>query len=107
MEDDIKILEKKLSDHGKLWACGDEFTMADVFWTASLFRMQWIGIGYLFSQEKNPYVHAYAERLLARQSFQTAMCNWALPPSSYIPRMDTIAYKAWFFWNFGLELLGF
>ncbi len=80
-----------LLDDGRNWVCGDQFTMADVMWAVSLFRMQWIGIafcwtgGHALNQTARPNVAAYARRLFARPSFQSAVIHWpGIPKSEYV-----------------------
>jgi glutathione S-transferase len=71
-------LEKRL--HGRTWAAGESFTMADCAAAPSLFYADWvhqIGSGF-------PGVRAYRSRLLARPSFARAV-EEARPYRSYFP----------------------
>jgi len=73
---------------GKL-SIGDRFTLADVFWAASLFRIRWLGLGQDFAPTRRdpelPRVAAYCERLLHRPSVQRAIVHWPLhPPSEHV-----------------------
>ncbi|GAB1595666.1 glutathione S-transferase family protein [Lysobacter claricitrinus] len=60
-------LEHRL--HGRTWAAGEAFSMADCAAAPSLFYADWVRpIGEAF-----PTVHAYRQRLLARPSFARAV----------------------------------
>lgn len=91
----VRHLETQLSAHGKEWACGEQFTVADIMWGVSLFRMKWIGVGHLFSKDSTcPLVHDYSERLFARNTFQSAIPNWPLAymPSPHLPQLNTFSH---------------
>jgi 2,5-dichlorohydroquinone reductive dechlorinase len=88
----VANLDKDLSATGQKWLLGDDFTLADVFWAASLFRMRWLGLGYLFdgvgAGATMPRVRAYCDRLLQRPSVQRAIVRWPLhPPSEHVPEL--------------------
>jgi 2,5-dichlorohydroquinone reductive dechlorinase len=89
-KDIIARLEKDLQRSGKEWLLGDRFTLADVFWAVSLFRIHWLGLGYIVRSgdtEHYPGVDAYYERLMKRPSFERAVITWPLhPPSEYLPQ---------------------
>ena len=98
----IVQLEQRLAKHEGPWSCGDRFTLADVVWAASLFRMRWIGIGHLFDSKSScRRVGEYAERLFARAAFRSAIFDWpgAHAPSPHVPEMNTLGFKARFFWT--------
>ena len=81
-------LEKDLETTGGEWLFGNRFTMADLFWGVSLFRMKWVGIGYLWSTKDGdvlPRVEAYSRRLFARPSIDRTTIHWPmLPPSEHV-----------------------
>ena len=86
----VADLEDRLAD-GRDWVCGDAFTMADVMWATSLWRMKWLGMGFAWEggHALNDTVHDrvgdYAERLFERPSFQEAVIRWpGNPPSEYV-----------------------
>ena len=83
----VEQLEAYLAGHSGEWACGDNYTMADVMWTASLFRLKWLGLGRLWeSEDSAPNVREYVQRAFARPSFKQAVIDWpmATPPSQHI-----------------------
>ncbi len=83
-------LEERLADE-RAWVCGDVFTMADIHWAVSLFRLQWLGMGFAWTGRhalndiERPRVAAYARRLFTRPSFQEAVIHWpGNPPSEFV-----------------------
>ena len=71
---------------------GDRFTMADLFWACSLYRIPWLGMGYIFESEDSPQyspeLSAYNKRLMARPSFRSAVLDWPMhPPSDHTPEL--------------------
>ena len=100
MREGVEALEARLDKHGGEFACGDRFTLADVVWGASLFRMKWIGIGHLFSGgDACPRVAAYAERLFERPACRQMVIEWpgAHAPSPHVPGMNTPGFTLRFF----------
>ena len=85
----VTRLDRDLAATSKTWLFGERFTMADVFWAVSLFRMRWLGLGYLFmpgGPEPRPRVAAYCHALLGRPSFRRAVIYWPNhPPSEHLP----------------------
>jgi 2,5-dichlorohydroquinone reductive dechlorinase len=81
-------LERDLAAHGGEWLIGDRFTLADVFWAVSLFRMQWLGLGYIWKTAEGavlPRVAGYTRRVFARPSFERAVIHWPRnPPSPHV-----------------------
>ncbi len=95
MKEGVVALEERLEKHGGDFACGDRFTLADVVWGASLFRMKWIGIGHLFAPDSEcPRVARYSERIFERPACQQTVIWWlgAHAPSPHIPEMNTIGF---------------
>ncbi|MEO1080250.1 MAG: glutathione S-transferase family protein [Pseudomonadota bacterium] len=83
-----KDLESQLATHDGEWALGAEFTLADVVWACSLFRLKWLGLGDTFEgNPETPRVDEYAQRSFARPAFRQAVVDWpsAYGPCDYIP----------------------
>ena len=79
---------------GREWICGDVFTMADIHWAVSLFRLKWLGMaftwegGHALNQTERPHATGYADRLFNRQSFRDAVIYWpGNPPSEFVARV--------------------
>jgi 2,5-dichlorohydroquinone reductive dechlorinase len=88
--DIVAQLDRDLAATGQTWLFGSRFTLADVFWAVSLFRMSWLGLGYLFHGtavgQARPRVAAYHRALMARPSFRRAVIDWPRhPPSEHLP----------------------
>ena len=88
--DTIGQLEETLAD-GRDFVCGETYTMADIHWAVSLFRLQWLGMAFCWTgssalnRAERPRVAAYAKRLFARESFRQAVIHWpGNPPSEYV-----------------------
>ncbi len=86
----IADLDSRLSD-GRAWVCGDAFTMADIQWAVSLFRLKWLGMAFSWTGDhplnnnQHSNVAAYAGRLFDRPSFRDAVIHWpGNPPSEYV-----------------------
>ena len=88
--DIVSALNGRLEDDRE-WVCGDQYTLADIFWSVSLFRLKWLGMafawqgGHPLNEFHQPKVEAYAGRLFQRPSFQQAVIHWpGNPPSEYV-----------------------
>lgn len=86
----VQDLDQRLSD-GREWICGDVFSLADIFWAVSLFRLKWLGMefawsgGHTLNRMARPSVAAYAPRLFKRPAFRTAAIDWpGMPQSEFI-----------------------
>ncbi|MEM9104779.1 MAG: glutathione S-transferase family protein [Pseudomonadota bacterium] len=86
----IAALEDRLA-HESPWICGETFTLADLFWAVSLFRLAWLGASFCWSGDHplnaahRPLVASYAERLFARSSVQSAVIHWpGVPRSEFV-----------------------
>jgi 2,5-dichlorohydroquinone reductive dechlorinase len=89
-KDLIAQLERDLEATGGEWLFGDRFTLADVCWAASLFRIRWLGLGDSFAPSKDepqhPRVAGYCARLLSRPSVRRSIIDWPMhPPSENVP----------------------
>ena len=89
-------LEAQLGTHTGDWVFGDGFTLADVMWTVSLYRVYWLGLGdSLTAESGRPRVAEYVERAFKRPSFVFAVGDWPFgySPSPHVPEMDTPGFK--------------
>lgn len=77
----VRDLDQRI-DSGSTWICGDQLTLADLFWAISLFRMKWLGMAFAWEGEhllndfRNPAVADYAARLFELPSFRIAAIDW-------------------------------
>jgi hydroxyquinol 1,2-dioxygenase len=74
-------------EHGHDWLIGERFTMADLVWATSLYRLKWLGMGFLWEGGQalgtvRPRVGAYARRLFQRPSFRQAVADWPGHPAT-------------------------
>ncbi|MGB1274033.1 MAG: glutathione S-transferase family protein [Luminiphilus sp.] len=72
------------------WLASDAFSLADIQWSAVLYRLQWLGLQPLL-WEDNSIISAYAKRLFAKASFQTGVVQWSKVGRKVI--LPTIRYK--------------
>ena len=86
----VAALDERLSD-GRSWICGESFTLADILWAVSLFRMQWIGMAFCWMGNHRlnlimrTHASAYAVRLFSRPSFREAVIDWpGMPRTEYV-----------------------
>ncbi|MCZ6665900.1 MAG: glutathione S-transferase [Gammaproteobacteria bacterium] len=79
----IEELDETLGASEGDWICGERYTLADLMWGISLYRMQWLGLGHLW--DERPQVGAYASRAYKRPSVWDAVINWPspMPPSPH------------------------
>jgi 2,5-dichlorohydroquinone reductive dechlorinase len=76
-------LDRRLADSGNDWAAGDRFTLADIYWAVSLFRLLFLGYDWMW--EKSPAVTAYSHRVFAVPSVRRGVIDWpGHPPSDRI-----------------------
>lgn len=100
MDAHVGQLEEQLASHDGPWVLGERFTMADVMWTVSLFRMKWLGIGGAWEESASRRrVRAYVERAFERPSFRAGVFDWpgAYPPSPHVPGMSGLRATIGFF----------
>ncbi|MEM9403829.1 MAG: glutathione S-transferase family protein [Pseudomonadota bacterium] len=89
-------LETQLEKSGGPWAFGERYTMADIMWTVSLYRLKWLGLGETWeSGHQRQRVAEYAERAFERPSFKFAVLNWpfAYTPSPHVKEWDSLGAK--------------
>ena len=72
------------------WLASDAFSLADIQWSAVLYRLQWLGLQPLL-WEDNSIISAYAKRLFAQASVQTGVVQWSKVGRKVI--LPTIRYK--------------
>ncbi|MEM6666487.1 MAG: glutathione S-transferase family protein [Pseudomonadota bacterium] len=98
----VAALETQLGSHGGKWTMGDDYTMADIMWTISLFRLKWLGLGTLWeNSDSSPNVARYVGYAFERPGFKAAVVDWPMstPPSQHIPGTDGFAKKIGFVWQ--------
>ena len=87
MEAHIATLEAQLESHNEDWILGSDFTMADIMWTISMYRLKWGGLGHVWEGRQNRQrLNDYLDRAFARPSFQQGVVTWpgAYGPSDHI-----------------------
>ena len=83
MDEHVGELEAQLESCGGPRVLGDAYTLADIMWTNSIYRLQWLGMGRFWEPgSSRPRVREYAERAFARPSFRQAVVKW---PGAYAP----------------------
>ncbi|MEM9197622.1 MAG: glutathione S-transferase family protein [Pseudomonadota bacterium] len=88
----VRDLEAQLEKSGGPWVCGDRYTMADIVWTVSLYRLQWLGNEQFWGAETGlTLVPEYYTRASERPSFRAGVRDWKYShgPSPYVPEMAT------------------
>lgn len=81
----IKALEETLKSRGTTWVAGEDFTLADIFWGVSLFRLLYLGYDWMWADL--PSVSSYAEACFARPSIQAGAIRWpGHPPGAAMER---------------------
>lgn len=76
---EVRGLEQALERTEKEWVTSDRFTLADIFWGVSLFRLLYLGYDWMWADL--PRVTAYAERCFARPSIEHGAILWPGHPS--------------------------
>lgn len=102
MDEHVGALEAQLESHGERWVLGDAYTLADVMWTNSLYRLKWLGMGGFWEwSSRRPRVEKYAERAFERPSFRRAVINWpgAYFPSPHVQEFSGPMAFVKFFWH--------
>lgn len=86
----VSDLEQRLDGRNE-WICGGQFTLADLFWAVSLFRMKWLGMSFawegyhVLNNNACPKVEKYGQLLFDRPSFRSAIIDWPrIPRSEFI-----------------------
>lgn len=100
----VDDLAHQLAQHDAPWVCGEAYSMADILWTCSLWRMQWLGFGYLWrGVSGRERLEGYLDRAFQRPSFRSAVVDWAGAhgPSDHVEEHATGAAKR----KFALHIL--
>jgi len=81
--DIISGLDRQLELHADPWVCGTAFTLADLVWGISLYRMQWLGLASLWAEM--PRIIDYCGRVYRRPSIWEDVIRWPspMPPSPH------------------------
>lgn len=84
----VRGLEAQLATHDGEWVCGADFTLADVVWGVSLYRIHWLGYASLWAEL--PRVQAYTRRVYRRPSIRNDVIGWPspMPPSPHAADID-------------------
>lgn len=77
----VEALNQQLERSGGPWVMGDVYTLADIIWSVSLYRMQWLGMGAAWNG-KLPKVEAYVPQAFQRPAFRASVIEW---PGAYGP----------------------
>ena len=79
----IDNLDRQLEAIGGPWVCGAEFSLADVVWGVSLYRLHWLGLAYFWKDL--PRVQGYTDRIYHRPSIREEVINYPspMPPSPH------------------------
>lgn len=88
MAEIVKQLDADLTNNNSDWICGDRYTLADICWSVSLFRLKWLGLGTLWNDDEAvnfSAVDQYANRLFVEPCFRQAVIEYpGMPPSPYL-----------------------
>ncbi|MEM9288035.1 MAG: glutathione S-transferase family protein [Pseudomonadota bacterium] len=100
MAEHVDTLEAQLETHDGDWVCGDAFTMADIMWALSMYRLDWLGFGRLWADKsKRPRLIGYLDRVFARPSVRAGCIEWrgAHAPSPHVAEYSGAGAAANFF----------
>lgn len=81
-------LDAQLGRSGGPWVLGEAYTLADITWTLSLWRMKWLGMGRFWEDgDGNARVAAYTDKAFKRPAFRSAVVAWpgSHAPSPHVP----------------------
>ena len=79
----IGDLDVQLAAHADPWICGSDYTLADLLWGISLYRMHWLGLANLWKDL--PRIGDYAQDAYRRSSVWKDVICWPspMPPSPH------------------------
>ncbi len=77
MQNIIDTLDRQLEATADPWICGSEFTLADLVWAISLYRLHWLGLALLW--QNLPRVLNYADLVYHRPSIWEEVINFPSP----------------------------
>ena len=77
------LFRSDLGRQSGAWLCGADYSLADLMWGISLYRLQWLGLAKLW--QNRPLVRAYADRVYRRPSVWEDVIHWPspMPPSPH------------------------
>ena len=75
----LDCLERQLSNTN--WLCGSTYSLADIVWTAVLYRLDKLKFSHLWLNDTRPALESYIHRLKSRPSFVTAVEKDRIPLS--------------------------
>jgi len=87
----IAVVENILGKVDGPWLFGEHYTLADAMWTLSLFRLEYLGYGYLWRDARaRAAVSDYADAGYARPACANAVRLWpGAPPSEWVADLMT------------------
>jgi 2,5-dichlorohydroquinone reductive dechlorinase len=81
----IVQLDERLTENKGEWILPDGFTLPDIFWGVTLFRLLYLGYDWMWND--CPRVSEYAERIFAAPAMRHGVINWpGHPPGERIER---------------------
>lgn len=101
MAEHVAALQTELGNHGGPWACGESFTLADITWTCSLWRMAWLGMAHVWEDDPGMTgVAEYTSRAFARPAFRASVIDWpgAHSPSPHVKEFAGLGALGSFLW---------
>lgn len=97
----VSVLNTELEHHNGPWACGTAFTLADITWTCSLWRMAWLGMAHIWEEDAGQArVSEYVRRAFARPAFRASVIDWpgAHSPSPHVKEFSGPGAVGSFLW---------
>ncbi|AGI68666.1 putative 2,5-dichlorohydroquinone reductive dechlorinase [Octadecabacter antarcticus 307] len=80
----VDAFAKRLSNRSTSWSVSNDFTLADIFWGVSLFRLTYLGYAWMWNE--HPHLAEFAKQTYARPSLRAGAIDWPGHPPG-----DTIA----------------
>ncbi len=81
----VAVLDAVLQQSNGPWVAGQDVTLADIFWGVSLFRLLYLGYGWMWAEM--PAVAAFVDAAFALPSIRAGAIDWPGHPPG-----DTIAH---------------
>lgn len=98
----VAALQQQLKLSEGPWIFGDRYTMADLLWTISLYRLTWLGFAKWWGADTdNDRVPDYYARAVRRPAFRSAVADWkyAHGPSPHVEELSHPSVKPKFLFN--------
>jgi hypothetical protein len=73
----IVQFERRLLEYKGEWIISDGFTLADIFWGVTLYRLLYLGYDRMWND--CPHLSGYAERVFAAPATQRGVVSWPRP----------------------------